>query len=270
MCAQIDQEVAGEKLEEMKVTNFKDSERAAPEAVQSTTHRPLKKVRVAVTMHMHEVADQGQEVDTRRKNLLERIKAKFAERNSCPQDRKSKAGKIESGKDDTESRKSKAGLAEAHGSGKKLKAYGKEEDDCHQREGSHHCQPAALTRKRMREELEERIGDMKIQRARIEEQSEIRRMRSLKRKLENPDEATFEADPQLPGRKDGTRKILERLRNRSKGSRDANSTRPCKSIRLHEREAITRLINGGGASSSTDRRNASGACGVGKLVSAIA
>ena len=162
-------------------------------------------------------------MDTRRNNLLERIKAKFAERNSCPQDRKSKAGKIESGKDDTESRKSKAGLAEAHGSGKKLKAYGKEEDDCHQREGSHHCQPAALTRKRMREELEEQIDDLRIQRAKInKEESEHGRTRSLKRKVESPDEATFEADPQLPGRKDGTQKILERLRNCSKGIRDWN------------------------------------------------
>ena len=123
----------------------------------------------------------------------------------------------------------------------------------------------------MREELEVRIGDLRIQRARInEEESELRRTRSLKRKVESPDEATFEADPQLPGRKDGTQKILERLRNRSKGSRDKNSTRPCKSIHMHERDAITRLINGGGASTSTDRLNTRGACGVGMPVSALA
>ena len=162
---------------------------------------------------------------------------------------KSKDEELESGKDVPEPRKNKADHAEVNGSGKKLKQ---------------------MTRKRMREEFEERIGDMKVQRARIEEQGEIRRMRSLKRKLESPDEATFEADPQLPGRKDGARKILERLRNRSKGSRDTNSTRPCKRTHLHEREAITRLINGGGTSSSTDRKSTRGACGVGMPVSALA
>ena len=123
----------------------------------------------------------------------------------------------------------------------------------------------------MREELEERIDDLRIQKAKInKEESEHGRTRSLKRKVESPDEATFEADPQLPGRKDGTQKILERLRNCSKGIRDRNSKRACKSIHMHERDAITRLINGGGDSSTTDRLYTSRACGVGKPVSALA
>ena len=257
-------QAAVKKTEELKEMSFKDSDRKAPDAVQSTTHRPQKKIRVAATLHMHEVANQVQEVDIRSRNLLERVKSKFAERDDRPQDRDSKARRIESRKEPTESKKSKADDTVNQGNSKKLKSDGKDQHD---------TQPIAMTRKRMREELEERIDDLRIQQARSnKDESEHRgtRRRKNDRKNECPDEATFEADPQLPRRKDGTQKILERFRNRSKGSRDKNSTRPCKSIHMHERDAITRLINGGGTSTSTDRLNTRGACGVGMPVSALA
>ena len=151
----------------------------------------------------------------------------------------------------------------AQGSGKKLKVNGKDQND---------IQLTAVTRKRLREELEDKIDDLRIQRATInrhESEHKGTRRRKTGSEGENPDEATFEADPQLPGRPDGTKKIMARLRNRSKGIRDINSKKTCKDIHMHERDAIARLLIGGGTSSSTDRRNASGACGVGKLVSAI-
>ena len=213
---------------------------------------------------MHEVADQVQEADIRSRNLLERIKTKFAERNDCPQERESKIGKTESRKEQPETKKNKESFGDTQGSGKKFKTDGKAQSD---------LQPTAVTRKRLREELEHRIDDLRIQQATInrdESKHKGTRRRKTDREGENPDEATFEADPQLPGRPDGTKKIMERLKNRSKGIRDINSKKTCKDIHMHERDAIARLLIGGGTSSSTDRRNASRACGVGKLVSAIA
>ena len=200
-----------------------------------------------------------QEADIRSKNLLERIKTKFAERNDRPQDRESKVGRIESRKDPSETKKSKADVVVYQCSNKKFKSDGQAQPD---------LQPIAMTRKRMREELEERIDDLRIQQARTKK-DEGQHRETMRRKIERKGdylpEATFEAEPQLPGRLDGTQQILERIRSRSKGIRDLNSTKTCKDIHMHERDAITRLLNGGGTPSSTDRGSSSGACGVGTL-----
>jgi len=200
-------QAAGKKAEDPKEISFKDSDRKAPEAVQSTTQRPQKKARIAATVHMHEAADQVQEADVRRRNLFERIKIKFAERNDCPQERMSKIGRIESRKEQPETKKSKEGFGDTQGSGKKLKVDGKDQSD---------IQQTAVTRKRLREELEDKIDDLRIQRATInrhESEHKGTRRRKTGSEGENPDEATFEADPQLPGRPDGTKKIMAILCN---------------------------------------------------------
>ena len=140
-------QAAAKKSEELKETSFKDSDRKAPESVQSTTHRPQKKVRVSATLHTHDASEHMQEADIRSKNLLERIKTKFAERNDRPCDRESKGGSIESRKEPPETKKSKAEVVVYQCSNKKFKSDGQAQPD---------PQPIAMTRKRMRHELEER------------------------------------------------------------------------------------------------------------------
>ena len=101
-----------------------------------------------------------------------------------------------------------------------------------------------MTRKRLREELEGRIGDLRSHQASAREEES-------KRTKAKRNEAVFEAEPQLPGRKDGAKEILERLRGRSEKIGDKNSSKPCKKNQVHERGAITRLLNGGGGSSTS-------------------
>ena len=101
-----------------------------------------------------------------------------------------------------------------------------------------------MTRKRLREELEGRIGDMRIHQASVKEEES-------KRKMAKRIEAVFEAEPQLPGKKGGAKEILERLRGRSEKVGDKNSSKPCKKNQVHERDAIARLLNGGGGSSTS-------------------
>ena len=247
------------KSDESKETSFKDSDRKAPESAHSTTHRPQKKTRVSVTLHTHEVPNHMQETDIRSKNLLERIRTKFAARNDPSWDRESKGGGVESRKDLPEIRKRNADIVEHQCSSKKLKSDSQAQPD---------SQPIARTRKRLREELEERIDDLRFHQARTrddEGQHRETRRPKTERKGDDLPEATFEAAPQIPGRLNGTQKILERLRSRSKRMRDLNSTNTCKDIHMHERDAIARLLNGGGTPSSTDRGSSSGACGVGTL-----
>jgi len=223
--------------------SLKDSERKAPEAVQSVKCRPLKKARtVAATMHTHTrthhphaTDDQARrcQSDIRSNNLIKRIRSRIAERNADPCEDGQQSAMPERRTGTVDDKESKA-VRDEHASTNKKVKIGEQP----QREPEAHI----VTRKRMREELVEQIGNQRIRRASFEEQKR-KKMKAMRA------DAVFEAQPQLPGRSGGTERILARLKRRSETLGDENSREPCKTIKMHERDAITRLLSRGGDSS---------------------
>jgi len=229
-------------IADLDQTSFKDSERKAPEAVQSVKCRPQKKARTSAALHTHTIThhphstdnqNRPQQSDIRSNNLIERIRRRLAGRNADPCGEGQQSAMPESRSEPTDDRKSKAARDEQESTSKKVKI-----GEQVQRKPEAHT----VTRKRMREELEERIGNQRMQRASFDEQ-ESKRIVAMRA------EAVFETKPQLPGRKGGAERILERLKGRSEKLEDENSREPWRINKVHERGAITRLLSRGGDSS---------------------
>ena len=98
--------------------------------------------------------------------------------------------------------------------------------------------PHSMSRKRFREEQEDNIERLRSHRARARLSDDT-----------GEPEASFEAEPQLPGR--SVYDILQRRKRRSEEIGDANSAKTGRKSQMHERDAIARLLKGGGVSAAT-------------------
>ena len=223
----------------MKEANFKDSEREAPEAVQSTAYRPQKKVRARATLHTHGMVHQAEVESTRSNDLLERIRRKIAEKKADPCNGDNHDGSSDNRRKETEIGKGKAEAIARQSANKKAK-FGKQ--------GQLEPKPQSMSRKRLREELEEKIDESRSHQARAREE-ESKQAKKKQREVEQEDaegpEAIFEVEPQLPCKQGGTQAILDRLKRRSEEIVVANSAKVYKKGQMHERDAIARLLNGG-------------------------
>ena len=116
-------EGAMEKTADQNQASFKDSERRAPEAVQSVTYRLHKKVRTSITLHTHElphqtqatdIRTQPQATDIRSNNLFERVRRRIAGRNGDPCDDGKQSVSSKNPSEPTEIRKSRRGRTAEH------------------------------------------------------------------------------------------------------------------------------------------------------------
>ena len=83
---------------------FKDSERKAPEAVQSASNRPLKKVKANTVLHAHGGEAKSEEAATLRKmKLIERWRNMFVD-NEVRRSNESKQSETARGEEETQSR----------------------------------------------------------------------------------------------------------------------------------------------------------------------
>ena len=161
--------------------DFKDSERKAPEAVQRTTRRPLKKVRLSSMTHSYSgVAGNDGQADTRSLGwkFLEKMRKRWVERNA-EQDRRPTA----------DASRGWQGDAGVHPIGWQLvpflpkRSYPVQDvvDHEHQEQSEEitkrRCVEAApvpgITRKRLREQLQEQAKEMRPKQRREQEPLDI-------------------------------------------------------------------------------------------------
>ena len=127
---------------------FKDSERKAPEAVQSAANRPLRKVKVNTVLHAHGGGAQSEEAAKLRKmELIEKWRKTFVE-NEVRRSNESKQNETARGEEET---KSKA-RASFHSQDDQVPRGFKRQ--------SHEMEPdETVSRKRLRELLEEPVEE---------------------------------------------------------------------------------------------------------------